>query len=298
MRREIPLEPGAEGYHAVLAPHARAGTRYRFRTEGREKLHQDPASRYQPEGPHGPSEVVDPAFRWTDGTWAGVKLAGQVLYEMHVGTFTPEGTWAAATAELPELQDVGITVIEMMPVADFTGTFGWGYDGVDLFAPTRLYGQPDDLRRFVDRAHAVGLAVILDVVYNHVGPDGACLKTFAADYFSSRYENEWGEALNFDGPRSGPVREFFEANAAYWIEEYHFDGLRLDATQAIHDASPEHILAAISRRASAAASGRSILLVAENESQTADAPSTAGGWRLRVRCRVERRLPPQRPCGV
>jgi maltooligosyltrehalose trehalohydrolase len=268
--REVVLERGAEGYHAVLAPGARAGTRYRFRTEGSQRLLQDPASRYQPEGPRGPSQVVDPAaFKWSDGNWPGVKLAGQVFYEMHVGTFTTEGTWAAAMAELPELRDVGITVIEMMPVADFMGAFGWGYDGVDLFAPTRLYGEPDDLRRFVDRAHVVGLAVILDVVYNHVGPDGACLETFAADYFSSRYENEWGESLNFDGPRSGPVREFFEANAAYWIEEYHFDGLRLDATQAMHDASPEHILAAINRRARAAAPGRSVLLVAENESQTA-----------------------------
>ena len=268
--RELVMEPGAEGYHAVLAPDVRPGARYRFRTEGSEQLHQDPASRYQPEGPRGPSQVVDPStFAWTDDAWPGVTLKGQVFYEMHVGTFTPEGTWAAAMAQLEELRDVGITVIEMMPVADFTGSFGWGYDGVDLFAPTRLYGEPDDLRRFMDKAHAVGLAVILDVVYNHVGPEGACHRTFAADYFSSRYENEWGEPLNFDGPRSGPVREFFESNAAYWIEEYHFDGLRLDATQAMHDSSPEHILASINRRARVAAAGRSILLVAENESQEA-----------------------------
>src|SRR6185436_12684928 len=207
------------------------------------------ASRFQPDGPHGESEVVDPAaFPWTDGAWRGVALAGQVIYEMHVGTFTAEGTWAAAMRELPALRHLGVTVLEMMPVAEFSGRFGWGYDGVDLYAPTHLYGGPDDLRRFVDGAHAEGLAVILDVVYNHLGPDGNYLKPFAPEYFSTRYGNEWGEALNFDGEDSGPVREFFVANAGYWIDEFHFDGLRLDATQQIFDASPEHVIAAITRR--------------------------------------------------
>ena len=154
-----------------------------------------------------------------------------------------------------------------MPVADFTGQFGWGYDGVDLFAPTRLYGGPDDFRRFVDRAHAAGLGVILDVVYNHLGPDGNYLKQYAADYFTDRYANEWGEALNFDGPNSGPVREFFVSNAGYWIDEYHLDGLRLDATQQIFDNSPEHVLAAVTRRVREAGRGRATLLVAENEAQ-------------------------------
>jgi len=209
-----------------------------------------------------------------------VKLEGQVLYEMHVGTFTPSGTWEAASRQLDELRAAGVTVIEMMPVADFPGRFGWGYDGVDLFAPTRLYGRPDDLRRFVDRAHAAGLGVILDVVYNHVGPAGSCHKAFAADYFTDRYSNEWGEAINFDGPNAAPVREFYAANARYWIEEFHFDGLRLDAIQAIHDASPCHILAEIAAAARAAAGGRSILLVAENEVQDARTvrPASEGGY--------------------
>ena len=279
--REVPLEPEAEGYHAVFASGVRPGARYRYKSAESDALHQDPASRFQPEGPHGPSQVIDPAaFTWTDGSWRGVGIEGQVIYEMHVGTFTPEGTWEAAAAQLEELRRAGITVIEMMPVAEFPGTFGWGYDGVDLFAPTRLYGTPDDLRRFVDGAHRVGLAVILDVVYNHVGPEGACLRTFAADYFSKRYENEWGEPFNFDGPRCGPVREFFEANAAYWIDEFHFDGLRLDATQAMHDTSPEHILAALARRARAAAGQRRVLLVAENEGQDATLlhPREQGGY--------------------
>src|SRR5205085_4409761 len=160
-----------------------------------------------------------------------------------------------------------ITVLEVMPVAEFPGRFGWGYDGVDLYAPTRLYGSPDDFRRFVDRAHAEGLGVMLDVVYNHIGPDGNYLKQFSDDYFTDRYQNEWGEALNFDGENSGPVREFFISNAVYWIQEFHLDGLRLDATQQIFDSSAEHILAAISRKAREAARGRGIYLVAENESQ-------------------------------
>src|SRR5262249_51400781 len=280
-RVEVVLEPGqerstAEGkleaeagcYFSGTGPQARAGTLYRYRLDGAEQLYPDPASRFQPQGPHGPSQVIDPTrFPWTDGRWRGTPLQGQVLYEMHVGTFTREGTWEAASRELAELAAVGITVIEVMPVAEFPGRFGWGYDGVDLFAPTHLYGEPDDLRRFVDRAHAAGLGVILDVVYNHIGPDGNYLKQFAADYFTDRYKNEWGEALNFDGPNSGPVREFFVANAAYWVDEFHVDGLRLDATQQMFDNSPEHVLAAISRRVRDAARGRATLIVAENETQ-------------------------------
>jgi len=279
LKLSMECEPG--GYHSAFAPQAGAGTRYRFRAAGHDRLLQDPASRFQPDGPHGPSEVVDPSdYRWSDAAWPGVKLEGKVLYEMHVGTFTPSGTWEAASRQLDELRAAGVTVIEMMPVADFPGRFGWGYDGVDLFAPTRLYGRPDDLRRFVDRAHAAGLGVILDVVYNHVGPAGSCHKAFAADYFTDRYSNEWGEAINFDGPNAAPVREFYAANARYWIEEFHFDGLRLDAVQAIHDASPCHILAEIAAAARAAAGGRSILLVAENEVQDARTvrPASEGGY--------------------
>jgi maltooligosyltrehalose trehalohydrolase len=276
-RVEVVLEGGAgavelraeeDGYFAATLPAARAGTLYRYRLDGAANLYPDPVSRFQPQGPHGPSQVIDPGrFVWTDQGWRGTPLPGQVIYEMHVGTFTPAATFEAASRELNELAALGVTVVEVMPVAEFPGRFGWGYDGVDFFAPTRLYGEPDDFRRFVDRAHAAGLGVILDVVYNHFGPDGNYLKQFAEAYFTDRYQNEWGEAINFDGPDSGPVREFFVANAGYWIDEFHLDGLRLDATQQIFDSSPEHILAAISRRVRAAARGRATLLVAENEDQ-------------------------------
>lgn len=262
------LTPEENGYFSGYLAGAPAGLLYRFRLDGAGRLYPDPASRFQPEGPHGPSEVIDPsAFAWTDAGWGGVSLPGQVIYEMHVGTFTREGTWDAAAAELTELADLGVTVLELMPVADFPGRFGWGYDGVNLFAPTRLYGRPDDFRRFVNRAHAAGLGVILDVVYNHVGPDGNYLKAFAPHYFTDRYANEWGEALNFDGPQSDPVREFFSANATYWVDEFHLDGLRLDATQQVFDASPEHILALVTKRVRQAARGRRTLIVAENEPQ-------------------------------
>jgi maltooligosyltrehalose trehalohydrolase len=262
---------------------AGAGTRYRFLLDGAEPAFPDPVSRFQPEGPHGPSEVIDPgAFAWSDAEWRGTALRGRVLYEMHVGTFTPAGTWAAAAAELPELARLGVTTIELMPVAEFAGRFGWGYDGVDLFAPTRLYGRPDDFRRFVDRAHGLGLGVILDVVYNHLGPDGNYLARFAPQYFTDRYENEWGEPINFDGPESGPVRELFVTNARYWIDEFHLDGLRLDATQQVFDASPEHVLAAIARSTREAAGPRATLLVAENEPQDVRLlrPPSRGGYGL------------------
>lgn len=240
----------------------------------------DPASRFQPEGPHGPSRIIDPTFTWTDSEWRGVSPEGQVIYEMHVGTFSEEGTWAGATRHLPHLAELGITLIEVMPVSDFPGRYGWGYDGVNLFAPTRLYGAPDDFRRFVDRAHELGLGVILDVVYNHLGPDGNYVKEFAPHYFSERYKNEWGDALNFDDDFAAPVRELFIENAAYWIAEFHLDGLRLDATQQIFDASTEHLVAAIASRAREAAQGRGIYLVAENEEQNARLvrPAEMGGY--------------------
>jgi maltooligosyltrehalose trehalohydrolase len=247
---------------------AAAGTCYRFRLDDDQKPYPDPASRYQPAGPAGPSEIVDPTtFPWTDHDWRGARLAGQVIYELHVGTFTRAGTWAAAARELPELAHWGITCLEVMPVAEFPGRFGWGYDGVDLFAPTRLYGRPDDFRQFVNEAHAHGLAVILDVVYNHLGPEGDYLKAFSKGYFTDRYKNEWGEALNFDGADAGPVREFFLSNAGYWIDEYHVDGLRLDATQAILDRSPTHILTEIGQHVREQGHGRAMLLIAENEPQ-------------------------------
>ena len=282
----VELEGEDGGYFSGLLEGIGAGALYRYRLDGADgAAFPDPASRFQPQGPHGPSQVVDPStFAWSDSGWRGVRREGQVLYEMHVGTFTPEGTWEAASRELPELARLGVTVIEMMPVAEFAGRFGWGYDGVDLFAPYHFYGEPDDLRRFVDRAHASGLGVILDVVYNHLGPDGNYLRRYAGDYFTDRYENDWGDAINFDGrlegEDSGPVREFFLANAGYWIDEFHFDGLRLDATQDVHDASDEHILSAIGRRVRAAGRGRSTYLVAENEPQEARLvrPAERGGF--------------------
>ncbi|MFL6257070.1 MAG: malto-oligosyltrehalose trehalohydrolase [Pyrinomonadaceae bacterium] len=262
------LEAEEGGYFSGLAEGATDGALYRFRLDGDDYLYPDPASRFQPEGPHGASRVVDPArFRWTDNDWRGASLKGQVVYELHVGAFTREGTLAAATAQLKELASLGVTCIELMPVAEFPGRFGWGYDGVCLFAPTRLYGEPDDLRRFIDEAHRHSIAVILDVVYNHLGPDGNYLAQFSEYYVSDHYKNEWGDALNFDDEHAAPVREFFLSNARYWVEEFHFDGLRLDATQSIKDTSREHIIAALGREVRDAARGRETIIVGENEPQ-------------------------------
>jgi maltooligosyltrehalose trehalohydrolase len=261
------LQCEENGYFSGLIE-ARPGDKYQFRLDDGEPLYPDPASRFQPHGPHGASQIVNPqAYRWTDRSWPGVHLPGQIVYELHVGTFTAEGTYASAQRELPELARIGVTVVELMPVAEFDGRFGWGYDGVDLFAPSHLYGTPDALRDFVNAAHACGIGVIIDVVYNHLGPSGNYLRAFSPAYFSSRYDNEWGDAINFDGPGSDPVREFFIANAGYWIEEFHFDGLRLDATQQIFDASDDHILSAIGREARERAGRRAIVLIGENESQ-------------------------------
>jgi maltooligosyltrehalose trehalohydrolase len=265
----LSMASGGRGYFVLLTSRARPGARYWFLVDG-EGPFPDPASRFQPDGPHGPSEVIDPgAYAWADAEWPGADLGGQVMYELHAGTFTREGTWAAAEPELPRLAALGVTLIELMPVADFAGSFGWGYDGVDLYAPSRLYGRPDDLRRFIDAAHALGLGVILDVVYNHLGPEGNHLRQFSPDYFTDRYQNEWGDAINFDGESSAGVREFFVSNAGYWIDEFHFDGLRLDATQQIFDSSPEHVLSAVAGRVREAARGRRTVIVAENEPQLA-----------------------------
>ncbi len=268
--RSVDLAAEGDGYFSALVEGVPVGSLYRFRLDDGETLYPDPVSRFQPDGPDGPSQVVDPArFGWSDQGWTGRTIKGQVIYEMHIGTFTPEGTWDAAMRELPRLVELGVTVLELMPVAEFPGKFGWGYDGVDLFAPTRLYGTPDDMRRFVDRAHGLGFAVILDVVYNHLGPSGNYLKEFADAYFTDRYKNEWGEAVNFDGPDAGPVRDFFLANARYWIDEFHLDGLRLDATQQVFDSGKPHILQEISRTVRRAARGRDAILIGENEPQHA-----------------------------
>jgi maltooligosyltrehalose trehalohydrolase len=262
-----PLAAESDGYFSGAAK-ASAGTRYRFRVNGAENFYPDPASRFQPDGPHGSSCIIDPTkFQWNDANWPGLKLQGQVIYEMHIGTFTKQGTWRAAAEQLPELARIGITVIEMMPVAEFPGRFGWGYDGVDLFAPSHLYGTSDDLRAFIDRAHSLGLGVILDVVYNHFGPDGNYLGVYSDDYLLRGKGHEWGDVINFDGPNSGPVREFFVTNGRYWIEEFHFDGFRFDATHAIQDRSKEYIIVEVGRAAREAAAARSIILIAENDLQ-------------------------------
>jgi maltooligosyltrehalose trehalohydrolase len=219
--KALPLTAEGNGYFSGDAA-AGPGALYRFRLDDDPTLYPDPASRFQPHGPHGPSEVIDPrAFAWTDQRWPGAEPRGQVIYELHVGTFTPEGTWRSAAEQLPRLAELGVTLIEVMPVAEFPGRFGWGYDGVDLFAPFHHYGRPDDFRAFVDRAHGLGLGVILDVVYNHLGPDGNYLRAFSPAYVSQKHGTEWGDAFNFDGPDSGPVRDFFTANAGYWIDEFH-----------------------------------------------------------------------------
>jgi maltooligosyltrehalose trehalohydrolase len=264
---EVVLDRALDGYHAGIVPGLVAGARYRFRLGDDPALQPDPASRYQPDGPFGPSQVIDPAaFRWTDPGWTGIAPDRHVLYELHLGTFTPEGTWSAAAAWLGYLADLGITTLELMPVADFVGQHNWGYDGVNLFAPSRRYGTPDDMRRFVDRAHGAGLAVILDVVYNHFGPVGNPLPAWSPAYQADRV-SEWGATFNFDGEASGPVRELVTANAAYWIDEFHLDGLRIDATQSIFDRSPDHVVGEIARAARAAGRSRRIFVVGENEPQ-------------------------------
>ena len=214
------------------------------------KLYPDPASHFQPQGVHGPSQVIDHRrFAWSDDDWPGVKLPGQVIYELHIGTFTPEGTWRAAIEKLPHLRDVGVTLIEVMPVAAFPGKFGWGYDGVYWYAPTQLYGTPDDIARLSNGPIALGIGVILDVVYNHFGPCGNYTTAFSADYFTEQASHRMGRGDQFRRRNSGPVRDFVAENAAYWVREFHLDGLRLDATQAIIDDSDEHIVAQLTRTA-------------------------------------------------
>lgn len=269
-RREIVLGRGGTGHHSGFVPGLTAGAQYRFRLGDDPALVPDPASRFQPEGPLGPSEVIDPhAFAWSDTTWRGIPAHKHVLYEMHVGTFTPQGTWAAAMEWLPYLAAVGITTLEIMPIGECAGRYNWGYDGVNLFAPSHRYGTPDDMRRFVDRAHACRLAVILDVVYNHFGPSGNTMYAWSSHYKHTT-TNDWGDALNFDGEHSSGVRELVIENAGYWISEFHLDGLRIDATQAILDDSSEHVITALSRRAREAGGERTIFLVGENEPQDAE----------------------------
>lgn len=253
-------------------------SRYAYLVDG-QGPYPDPYSRSQPEGPHAPSEVIDPRrHAWRDADWGGLRIGGLVIYELHVGTFTADGTFDAAIAELPRLRDLGIGAIELMPVAEFPGGRNWGYDGVDLFAPCHVYGGPDGLRRLVDAAHARGIGVILDVVYNHLGPDGNYLRQFSTEYFTSRHHTPWGDAINYDSSGSEMVRRYVCDNAAHWLREYHADGLRLDATFAIRDMSPRHILAELSEKARASVD-RDIVLIAEtyeNDARYVTATSDGG----------------------
>ena len=252
------------GCFSAWEPDVEAGTRYCFRLNGGHE-YPDPASRFQPDGVHGASMVVDPnRFEWTDDGWRGVARDELVVYELHVGTFTPEGTFAGVQSRLEYLASLGVTAIELMPVAEAAGTRNWGYDGVDLFAPSHHYGTPDDLRLLVDAAHRHGLAVILDVVYNHVGPDGAYLSAFSASYFTTRHASPWGPSVNLDGEGSEQVRAFLIENALHWIAEYRVDGLRLDATHTLVDHSALHFLAELSERVRAT-THRPVILIAEDE---------------------------------
>ncbi|HYP78766.1 MAG TPA: malto-oligosyltrehalose trehalohydrolase [Steroidobacteraceae bacterium] len=265
--RRTHLLPDGDGYHQVELNGIRPGQRYRYIVDG--TALPDPCSRFQPEGPHGPSEIVDTAgYQWHDQQWRGITLPGLVLYELHIGTFTSEGTFAAASTRLRHLRELGITAVEIMPVAECPGRFNWGYDGVGWFAPSHNYGDYDAMKAFVDAAHGEGIAVILDVVYNHFGPDGNYTRSFSPHYFSSS-ATEWGDAINFDGEHSAPVREMVIANACEWIREFHVDGLRLDATQSIFDKGQSHVLAELAAAARTAAGERQILVIAENEPQCA-----------------------------
>ena len=262
--REVALTRDATGYATGFASGIATGARYRIRLDDGELL-PDPASRFQPQGPSGPSQVVDPAaFAWTDHEWRGIEPHRHVVYEMHVGTFTKAGTWLAACKELAFLAQLGVTTIEIMPIAEWDGAHNWGYDRVNLFAPHHGYGAPDDVRKFIDHAHALGLAVVLDVVYNHLGPSGNTMPAFSTDYLRHDRPNDWGDAINFGEPA---VRELYIANAAYWIREYHFDGLRFDATQAIHDDSETNVMAEMITAAREAAPDRVLWMVGENEPQ-------------------------------
>jgi maltooligosyltrehalose trehalohydrolase len=265
--RYLPLEPRAQGYFEGIHPVA-PGRLYKYRLDGGDCF-PDPCSRFQPEGSHGPSRVVDATeHAWKDGDWRGIPLKGQVLYEVHLGTFTPEGTYAAAARKLPLLKELGITTLELMPLHTCPGRFNWGYDGTQLFAPHPAHGGPEELRRLVDEAHRLGLGILLDVVYNHLGPDGNYLSQFSQGYFNPKYPNEWGDPTNFDdGEAAEHSREFFIQNACHWVAEYHFDGLRLDATQSLYDASPRHIVAELVERVREVAGGRQVLIIGENEPQ-------------------------------
>lgn len=272
-----------DGEHFTICANAHRGDRYCYVVEGNKPV-PDPVSRFLPEGVHGPAEIVDPQqFAWSDDLWTGIPLKDYIIYELHIGTFTPQGTLDAAIDRLPYLKKLGITVVELMPVAAFPGMRNWGYDGVSLYAVQASYGGPEALRRFVDAAHALGLGVMLDVVYNHLGNEGNYLRMFGP-YFTSRHTTPWGEAINYDQPGCHGVRRYFVENALYWIREYHLDGLRLDAVQTIKDDSPLHILAEIKEHVAELAKelGREVTVIAETDEndEAIVRPLERGGYAL------------------
>lgn len=263
--RRVRMSKGKDGFHVATMHGTKAGARYAYVVDG-EGPFPDVASRHQPCGPHGPSEVVNLAsLRWTDEAWRGRPLEDLVVYEVHVGTATKAGTFRALIDKLDAIAALGVTAIEIMPIGEFPGARNWGYDGTFLFAPAHVYGRPEDLAALVDAAHARNLAVLLDVVYNHLGPDGNYLRTYFPGYFTDRHETPWGDALDYDGEESGALRTLVLENAEQWIRDYHFDGLRLDATHAIVDESERHILSALADCARACASEREVILIAEDE---------------------------------
>ena len=281
--KRIPMRPGSSGWWFADAPRLEHGADYAFILDG-DGPFPDPRSPWQPQGEHGPSRWVDhDRFAWSDDGWQAPPLSSAIIYELHVGTFTSDGTFDSAMDRLDHLVDLGVTHVELMPVAQFPGERGWGYDGVDLFAPHQAYGGPEGLKRFVDACHSKGLAVLLDVVYNHLGPSGNYLSRFGP-YFTSRYVTPWGDAVNFDGPGSDEARRFFLDNALMWLRDYHFDGLRLDAVHAIFDASAVHFLEELAYEVKQleARLGRHLVLIAEsdlNDPRFVRAPE-AGGYGL------------------
>jgi malto-oligosyltrehalose trehalohydrolase len=270
-KKSAPMKKREEGWFELIELAAGPGTRYRYRIDGGQ-LVPDPASRFQPQDVDGPSEVIDPAsYRWKTGAWQGRDWREAVLYELHVGTFTPEGTYRGVIKKLAHLKETGVTAIELMPLADFAGRRNWGYDGVLPYAPDSAYGRPEDLKALVDAAHEAGLMVFLDVVYNHFGPKGNYLGLYAPQFFTTRHRTPWGAAINFDGEGSRWVRRYFIHNTLYWIEEYGFDGLRFDAVHAIIDESPKHVLEelALEAHAKSLQLKRKVHLVLENDANQA-----------------------------
>lgn len=263
------IGPSADGWYRLTSNKAVSGSRYGYRIDGN-LIVPDPASRFQPDDVHGLSLVVDPrSYRWSDSSWTGRPWEETVLYEVHVGTASPEGTFAGLMNKLECLRHLGVTAIELMPIAEFPGRRNWGYDGVLPFAPDSAYGSPDDLKRLVDHAHGLGLMMFLDVVYNHFGPSGNYLHAYAESFFTDRHPTPWGAGINVDGDGSRIVRDFFVQNALYWLEEYHFDGLRFDAVHAIVDESTPHFLEELATRIRQTFPNREIHLVLENEANQA-----------------------------